>query len=240
MKVDPDNWLNQSIGQRMRETRHALHQRYPHDEDYTARGFAEQLGVTPGGYSHFETGRRQISLAHLKRLSDFTGYPPDYFLSGLDEEIFTKSEMAHLRIAEQLLTRLIEDLIIVLQTFLLKDGGQMGRRTSAKVSSLDKRIGNRLRQLREQRGILARTVADFLGVSEAAISRLEAGGRNITLTHIETLCKYYGVPPRLLFIDDDYSLIETDGAVRATERLVVQDVADLIARLQKLLEKHKG
>ena len=66
--------LYKQIGERIRAAREnlGLSQEY----------LAEELGYTsPASLSHFETGRRRISIADLQRLAGILGLPLDYFIS---------------------------------------------------------------------------------------------------------------------------------------------------------------
>lgn len=54
-------------------------------------------------------------------------------------------------------------------------------------------IGKKLRELREQKGLLLRQVAAYLEVDTAYISKMERGEKNIKREFIVQLAKYYEV-----------------------------------------------
>lgn len=54
-------------------------------------------------------------------------------------------------------------------------------------------LGERLRELRKERGILQREMAGVLGVTEVHYRRVEAGKINIPTLTLCALADYYGV-----------------------------------------------
>lgn len=57
---------------------------------------------------------------------------------------------------------------------------------------------SRLRRLRENKGLTQVEVAELLGVSQAAYSRLEKGAVEISVEKLMELCAIYGVMPSKL------------------------------------------
>jgi len=58
-----------------------------------------------------------------------------------------------------------------------------------KASSILNRFGNRLRELRRERGISQEAFADKCGVDRTYISGIERGRRNVALRNIEAIAK---------------------------------------------------
>ncbi len=61
----------------------------------------------------------------------------------------------------------------------------------------------RMRDLREDRDLKQRDVAEILGTSQTMYARYERGANELPIRHLLTLCKYYGV-------SSDYFLGLTD------------------------------
>ncbi len=51
----------------------------------------------------------------------------------------------------------------------------------------------RMRDLREDRDLLQREVAEILGTSQTMYARYERGANELPLRHLVTLCKFYNV-----------------------------------------------
>ena len=56
-------------------------------------------------------------------------------------------------------------------------------------------LGNRLRQLRENRGYTQEVVAAVLGISRSAVVQLEAGNRNLDSVELMTLANELVLTP---------------------------------------------
>ncbi len=65
------------------------------------------------------------------------------------------------------------------------------------------RIRARLRQLRFERGLSVRALADASGLAASTVSRLETGARRLTLEHLVALAGGLGVPVDALFARGD-------------------------------------
>jgi len=77
-------------------------------------------------------------------------------------------------------------------------------------------VGDRVRELRAQRGMTRRTLAHDSGVSERYLAQLESGNANPTIGVIRSLARAFSVAPDVLIVDSRVSpLAETIiGAVR--------------------------
>ncbi len=51
----------------------------------------------------------------------------------------------------------------------------------------------RMRDLREDRDLLQREIAEVLGTSQTMYARYERGANELPLRHLIKLCKFYGV-----------------------------------------------
>ncbi|MGA7313798.1 MAG: helix-turn-helix transcriptional regulator, partial [Silvibacterium sp.] len=60
-------------------------------------------------------------------------------------------------------------------------------------------LGNRLRQLRDNRGYTQEDVAAVLGISRSAVVQLEAGNRNLDSVELMALANEFGFDPKQLF-----------------------------------------
>jgi transcriptional regulator with XRE-family HTH domain len=66
-----------------------------------------------------------------------------------------------------------------------------------------KRLGTRLRELREQRGLTQEQAAELMGVHPKSMPRIEGGTANPTVATLVAASVAYKVPLRELFPDDD-------------------------------------
>lgn len=60
-------------------------------------------------------------------------------------------------------------------------------------------FGERIRTLRQDRGLSQERLADLAGVHRTYLSSLERGERNVSLDNIYALARALGVPPADLF-----------------------------------------
>jgi len=61
-------------------------------------------------------------------------------------------------------------------------------------------IGERIRNLRTDKQLPLRTVAAYLDIDQAILSRIERGERKATREHIVKLAQYFNVPEKDLLI----------------------------------------
>ena len=65
-------------------------------------------------------------------------------------------------------------------------------------------VGKRLRELRERTGYSVNLLADFSGISQSHLRRVEAGIADITVGHLALICDALGITLRDFFnVSDD-------------------------------------
>lgn len=72
---------------------------------------------------------------------------------------------------------------------------------SSQNSSFMKVLGQKIRRLREERGLLLREVAASIEIDQALLSKIERGERKATKSQIVALAKYFGIQERELLTD---------------------------------------
>lgn len=70
-------------------------------------------------------------------------------------------------------------------------------------------VGEKLEELRKNRGYTLRDLGDKLNVSYSHLSRIEKGHNIPNLVLLETIADFFGVKPSY-FLDDDKTLTEYD------------------------------
>jgi transcriptional regulator with XRE-family HTH domain len=66
------------------------------------------------------------------------------------------------------------------------------------AQSLNQEVGQRIRQVREKRGLQQAQLGAHLGLTRAAVSNMELGRHAIMLVHIYNIALFLGVPVRKL------------------------------------------
>ena len=97
-----------------------------------------------------------------------------------------------------------------------------------------KRIGETLRELRENRHLPLRTVAAYLDIDQAILSRIERGQRKASRAHIIKLSKFFNVDVNELLVawlSDKviYALADEDMAMDAL-KVAEEQIKYLITR----------
>jgi transcriptional regulator with XRE-family HTH domain len=64
-------------------------------------------------------------------------------------------------------------------------------------------FGQRLREIRESRGLTQSALARLLGMADTAVSRLEAGGRDPSWATVISISRSLGLSPNDFLGDDD-------------------------------------
>lgn len=75
-----------------------------------------------------------------------------------------------------------------------------GRSGSARAARWKREFGERVRELRRQRGLSQEQLAEAAGVHRTYAGAVERGEQNISLTNIHEFADALGVPARDLFV----------------------------------------
>lgn len=71
-----------------------------------------------------------------------------------------------------------------------------------------KKIGKRLQELRESKGLSQSDLAKYLGISQPLLSQIEKGNRNLNLSLLDKLCALYGCTDSyILCKSDEYNAV---------------------------------
>ena len=93
-------------------------------------------------------------------------------------------------------------------------------------------IHERLKEMREKAGLRQGQIADFLGVSQAFVSKVETGERNLSVDQLETLVNLYGYD-LASFADEKLEAHPIEFAFRAQD--VSQDDLHVIADINRIV-----
>ena len=80
-------------------------------------------------------------------------------------------------------------------------------------------MGNRLKELRENRGWTHEQAADAMGLSRSGYVKLERGERKLSDRHIQTAAEVYGVPLSDVLGEEEPRKVELRGYVGAGQRV---------------------
>ena len=79
-------------------------------------------------------------------------------------------------------------------------------------------VGKRIEELREKRGYSQNRLAEWAGVSETHLRRVELGEADITVGHLRLICDALGISLKDFFSESD----ETDEITAAVSALSVK------------------
>lgn len=74
---------------------------------------------------------------------------------------------------------------------------------------------NSIQALREERNLTLEQLAERVGLSVSYVSRLEKGGRNLSVKHIDSLARAFGVPRERLLTEDKPQQVGVFGVIGA-------------------------
>ena len=95
-----------------------------------------------------------------------------------------------------------------------------------------KKIGKRLQELRESKGLSQSDLANYLGISQPLLSQIESGNRNLNLSLLDKLCSLYGCSDSyILCKSDEYNSINFSFR---SKNAAAQDL-DCIASVHKII-----
>lgn len=86
---------------------------------------------------------------------------------------------------------------------------------------LDMGINGRIKELRENSGFTQKNIADFLGVDQSLVSKVEKGERSLTSDMLDSLSALFGVP--VSSISNNTAVPSTALAFRASD-LTAEDL----------------
>ena len=86
-------------------------------------------------------------------------------------------------------------------------------------------LGETIRKLREDKGLPLRTVAAFLDIDQAILSKVERGQRKISRDQVVRLAQYFQVKEETLLVSwlSDKLVYEVEGEQMALEALQVAE-----------------
>ncbi len=79
-------------------------------------------------------------------------------------------------------------------------------------------IGERIRLLREKCGFSQNALAEFAGISQTHLRRVELGQADITVGHLQLVCDALGVTLKQFFDTDDYHDEISSAAAKLTPK----------------------
>lgn len=100
-------------------------------------------------------------------------------------------------------------------------------------------ISTILLDMRNERGLSQKDLAEAIGVSQSTIAKIEIGRNEATASTIRKLANYFGVTAdQLLELEDDFGhKIETKSDTYTTEeRKLINDFRQLSPALKKMLQ----
>lgn len=101
---------------------------------------------------------------------------------------------------------------------------------------------NRLRELRKKAGLTQTALANLTGVSQPAISQIENDETPITIDHMRTFARIFGVIPADLLTDDDNPdrLNSEERDLLEHFRSAAEDQQEMIKRVAEPLRPFRG
>ncbi len=126
--------------------------------------------------------------------------------------------------------RMIDNEKLILMYWCLKRRVIMG--------AINERLGSRIKQLRELKGLSQKDVARKLGVNRASISQIESGDRKVSAEELLKLSKLFNLTPNnLLNLEKEPEVILKESKEEKKE--IKPEKGERIAVPQKNLEKFK-
>lgn len=92
-------------------------------------------------------------------------------------------------------------------------------------------IGERIRQIREKAGYSQNRLADFSGISQTHLRRVELGQADITVGHLQLVCDALGVSLKEFF---EYDNGDTDELYAVISRLTPKQKQLLVDFLKSI------
>ena len=104
-------------------------------------------------------------------------------------------------------------------------------------------IGNVIVELRKEQNLSQKKLADAIGISQAAIAKIEINRNEATAETIRKLSTFFGVSADyLLGLEDDYGVKQTDKSLRAYDHHEITDkqTVDLVKLYKALSDYNKA
>lgn len=98
----------------------------------------------------------------------------------------------------------------------------------------------RLKELRLEKGLTQRQVAEMAGMSVSYYTELELGRKQINANRLEGLAKVFGVPPKGLIAGSDAKIVtsldEKLAALTPESRVLVENLIETLASTRRQAE----
>lgn len=104
-------------------------------------------------------------------------------------------------------------------------------------------IGNVIVELRKEQNLSQKKLADAIGISQAAIAKIEINRNEATAETIRKLSTFFGVSADyLLGLEDDFGVKETEKSLRAYDHHEITDkqTVDLVKLYKALSDYNKA
>ena len=100
---------------------------------------------------------------------------------------------------------------------------------------MEKKIGARLKKLREDSNYTQGQIANYLGINQGQLSKIENGNRNLNLDLLDKICSLYGCSHKYILLKSDEHIIPK-VTFRNSENFVDLNV---VAKMNRIIENLK-
>lgn len=109
---------------------------------------------------------------------------------------------------------------------------------------MNTQIGNKIRNLRRNKGWSQEQTADYLHISQSAFARIENGESNAWATIIEPLCKLFEIEPTELLKQEPILINNNQQGGNFSNSMIINNlsekITDLYAKRLNQLEKENN
>ena len=95
-------------------------------------------------------------------------------------------------------------------------------------------IGNRIRQLRQQKGITVNRLANLAGISQSYLRDVELGKKQPTILYLSYICDALGIELKDFFSEDDPKELVNEQLLHEIEQLTPRQRNALLAFLKTI------
>lgn len=99
----------------------------------------------------------------------------------------------------------------------------------------EKKIAQRISQLRNQKGVSARDMSLSLGQSESYINKIENGRSLPSMTGFWYICEYFEITPEKFFCFETENPILTDQLISYFKKLSAKQANDIIEIIKDII-----